>query len=517
MTMPPPLCRLVRFRTLLGATLACVAVAWGDTSNGEDASIHAGTEVVRPGLPPYFFSFNMNSITFEAALWDAAGKRVRPEVVQGMRAFPGAIYRYPGGLIANGFDWEGSLGPTEQRRPQKNVGWQQHGAPVQFGLAEYFDFLRAVGGRSWYTLNLVGWDAQTLYKELDSDVLAASNGRLAVFRRDHEQPPADWPHYYHLGNELDRSVYEWPTQKYVQRSLDSMKSIRAADPNAQFVPFLRDFDWPYRGRAGTSPARDFARDVLTALPDVQDYTLQIYYDLPSEEGKTFDVEWRSRLIRKIVDYTTSLRGKPYRVWITEFGKSKPEKAPLAYRMATTSGISGAISDADFVIAMTQQPEIQGLFLHALGGAPWWDLFRDNQGAMEPTPVYWMLRLLRENMAGEVLRTVASGTNSSNYEGGYDVRAVVLHDTKTGELTVWAINRAATPSTVAINAPLLVGKNTVAVALGYVAAHSPDGSLEHEMDVLRQAPDQFMMRKADASGQLDVILPARSVSIVRIRP
>jgi hypothetical protein len=497
------------------AAVAGFLIAGGALAYAEDVRIQAGPAVVRPALPPYFISFNMNSITFEANYWDGATRQVRPEVVQAMRAFPGAIYRYPGGLIANGFDWEGAVGPAGRRRPQKNVDWQG-GAPVQFGPAEYFDFLRQVDGRSWYVLNLVGWDGQILYKEQGSGVQAASNGRLAAFRREHEQTAADWHHYYHLGNELDRSEFQWPTEKYVQRSLDSMKAVRAADPDARFVPFLRDFDWHYRGRLGVSPAKDFARDVLAAMPEVQDYSLQIYYDRPSEEGKTFDVEWRSRLIRNIVDYTTSLRGKPYRVWITEHAKAKPEKAPQAYRLETTSGIAGAISSADFLIAMSQQPEVQGVFWHALGGGHWWDLFRSNRGAIEPTPVYWALRLLRENMAGEVLRTVTSGPNASGYEGGYDVRCLVLRNPQTGELTVWAINHATEPRALRLDVPASPGGTGPSVALGFVAARWTDGVLEHEMEVLRRQPDRYTAISPAGHGPLTITVPARSVSVARIR-
>jgi hypothetical protein len=494
--------------------LAVLAAACCYPAHSEDVYVHAGDNAARSSLPPYFISFNMNSITFEMHYWDAANRRVRPEVTQAMRAFPGAIYRYPGGLIANGFDWDGATGKPGQRRPQKNVEWHD-GAAVQFGPAEYFDFLKEVGGRSWYVLNLLGWDAQTLYKERDSSELAGSNQRLANYRHEHEQPVSDWPHYYHLGNELDRSEYQWPTEKYVQRSLDSARAVRTTDPTARFVPFLRDFDWHYRGRPGTSTAKDFARDVLTALPDLQDYSLQVYYDRPSEEGKTFDVEWRSRLIRNIIGYTTSLRGRPYRVWLTEHAKAKPESAPLPYRLATTSGISGAISSVDFLIAMTQQPEVQGVFWHALGGGHWWDLFRSNASAIEPTPVYWALRLLRENMTGEVLRTTTRSTNASRYEGGYDVRSVLLRNAQTGEVTLWAINHASETRSVAIDSPL-PGDGNVSVAAGYVAARWPDKAVEHEMDIQRESPDHFISQKLDARGQLNITLPARAVSVIRIR-
>jgi len=481
-------------------------------SGREGALVKTDNVVVRDQLPDHFISFNMNYITFEMSYWDAPKGQVKPEVIEAMRAFPGAIYRYPGGLIANAFDGEGAIGDAGQRRRQRTVSWKE-GTPVQFGPKEYFSFLTQVGGRSWYVLNLLGWDSETLYKELPSAEMAASNRRLADFRRAHDQT-VDIPHYYQLGNELDRSEYQWPTDKYIQRSLASMAVVRKADPGAKFVPFLRDFDWHYRGRPGTSTAKDFARDVLTALPDVQDFSLHVYYDRPKEEGKTFDVQWRQGLLKKFIAQTTALRGKPYRVWITENAKENPKKVPPpALRLATTSGITGAISSADFLIAMTQLPEVQGLFWHALGGGHWWDLFRMNAGRIEPTPVYWVFRLLRENMRGSVLKTETDGPNHSGYEGGYDVRSVILRD-KDGSLTIWAINHASNPTPLSVDLAGLANR-VVNVRHGFVAAKIPGGGLESEMDIVRKSTDSPVEQTIPASGQLQLQLPAQSVSAIRI--
>lgn len=477
----------------------------------EGALVKTDNVVVRGRLPDHFISFNMNYITFEMNYWDAAKGQVKPEVVEAMRSFPGAVYRYPGGLIANAFDGEGAIGAAEQRRPQRTVSWKE-GTPARFGPEEYFSFLTQVGGQSWYVLNLLGWDGETLYKELPSVDMAASNGRLADFRRAHDHTTGI-PRYYHLGNELDRSEFQWPTDKYIQRSLASIAAVRKADPGAQFVPFLRDFDWHYRGRSGTSTSKDFARDVLTALPDVQDFSLQLYYDRPKEEGKTFDVQWRLGLFKKIIAQTTALRGKPYRVWITESAKQKPQKAPPAYRLETTSGITGAVASADFLIAMTQLPEVQGVFCHALGGGHWWDLFRTNAGRIEPTPVYWAYRLLRENMGGSVLKTETVGPNLSKYDGGYDVRSVVLRN-KDGALTVWAINRAGKPTSLSLALSDFAGRR-VSVRHGFVAAKTPGGGLESEMDIVRRSIDSPIEQVVPASGQLQLQLPAQSVSAIRI--
>jgi alpha-N-arabinofuranosidase len=517
--------RVVR-RGILGAVattslfFAQIDVTWASPLDflarklGRDdtqALLTVSGEEIRPSLPSHFISFNMNFITFEMNYWDTTRGKVKAEVVEGMRAFSGAIYRYPGGLISNAFDWEGAVGDVASRRRQKTVSWKE-GTVARFGPEEYFAFLDQVGGQSWYVLNLLGWDEQALYRESSSAKLAASNQKLAEFRRVRDKT-SGIPRFYHLGNELDRSEYQWPTEKYVQRSLESLNAVRQADPDARFVPFLRDFDWHYRGRPGTSPAKDFANDVLTGLPGIEDFSLQVYYDRPSEEGKTFDVEWRQGLLKRIIAQTTALRGKPYRVWITEHAKQNPQKAPLPYRLATTSGITGAVASADFLIAMTQLPEIQGVFWHALGGGHWWDLFREADGRVEPTPVYWAFRLLRENMTGAVLKTDTAGPNESRYEGGYDVRSVVLSKPG-GNLTVWAINRAGKPTELSLSLKALKGRR-VSIRHGYVAASKPGGGLESEMDIIRESGDPPREARFSDKGVLRFTLPALSVSALRI--
>lgn len=491
-----------------------LAASFGDLIrkfNPDTAQAKVSNEVIRSALPSHFLSFNMNYITFEMSYWDAARGQVKAEVVEAMRAFPGSIYRYPGGLISNAFDWEGSVGEPLSRRPQRTVSWKE-GTSTRFGPKEYFSFLDQVGGQSWYVLNLLGWDEQVLYKEMPSRTLAESNRGLAAFRRGHDRTSAI-PRYYHLGNELDRSEYQWPTEKYIQRARESMDAVLQADPGARFVPFLRDFDWHYRGRPGTSPAKDFARDVLAGLPEVQDFSLQVYYDRPSEEGKTFDVQWRQGLLKRIIAQTTVLRGKPYRVWITEHAKQNPQKAPLPFRMATTSGITGAVASSDFLIAMTQLPEVQGVFWHALGGGHWWDLFRESDGHIEPTPVYWAFRLLRENQTGSVLKTDTEGPNESRYEGGYDVRSVVFREGENG-LTVWAINRAGKPTVLSLVMKAFAGRQ-INLRHGYVAARKPGGGLETEMDVIRDGGSEPREGAFSSSGELKLQLPALSVSAIRI--
>ena len=57
-------------------------------------------------------------------LWNDTAGRVEDEAVKWLQAFPGAVYRYPGGTESNYFDWKSAVGPKEQRAPRKAVKWK---------------------------------------------------------------------------------------------------------------------------------------------------------------------------------------------------------------------------------------------------------------------------------------------------------------------------------------------------------------------------------------------------------
>ena len=50
------------------------------------------------------------------------------------------------------------------------------------------------------------------------------------------------PRYYELGNELDRSEYQWSHEKYIERARGTIEAIGEVDQDARFVAFLREFD-----------------------------------------------------------------------------------------------------------------------------------------------------------------------------------------------------------------------------------------------------------------------------------
>ena len=398
---------------------------------------------VRERLPDTLFGFNVQHFYFQKDLWLAEKGTAEPTVIAALAFFPGALYRYPGGLVANRFAWQDSIGPPKSRHPQKSV--QSAAArPVLFGVDEYLTFVNSVAGQPLYVLNLAGWDEQQMTRELSAQDIRESNRALA----EHMRKRLDGTiRYYQLGNELDRSKYQWSHAKYVERAKDTIEAIRDVDPEARFVAFLRDFDWRYRGdgREGRfSHYEQFITDVLNGLPSVQDFSLQFYYDDPGMDNKLKQIPARLRQFNQAFDVAARVRGgKMPGVWITEHARGINLGAgKVAQRAALTSNLAAAVSTGDFMTALAQMPEVRGAAWHGLNGGPWqlFDATIEHRD-LRPRPVYWGLRVLRAIDLPVVLATRTGSPNASGYAGGYDVRTAGFTDEKGEQLGLWAVNRS----------------------------------------------------------------------------
>lgn len=470
--------------------------------------------VVRPSFPDKLFGFNINYRPFQEQLWDSHAGQVYKPILEYLSAFPGALYRYPGGLVADAFDWTNAVGPLDHRAPQRTV-FTMPPARVEFGLDEYLSLLKQVDGSFWYVLNLVGNDPMNPKKEADEHEVAAANGRLSKYILDRE---SGQERYYQLGNELDRDGYEWPIDKYISRSRSTMDAIHAVDKDARFVAFLRDFIWTYKKdkSRGVSRPEDFMAAVLKGLPEIHDYSLHHYYCGKREDGRSRDVAfWMKQLSASIKTYR-SIRGEEPNIWITEHSRQMTSDQPgKDLTIQYSSNLGGALCTADYLIAIAQVPQIKGAVWHGLNAGPW-QLFDASvhYNDLRPRPVYWMLRVLRSMDLPMVLQTSTSSPNKSGNSGGYDVRAVAFSDQSRQRLGLWLVNYDPRPVPVRVNYKPLASR-AVEVKQTFVA-----GKEGQDPDDLSLAPDQSMQSQDQAGkvtqdGALNLVLPPLSVSSVLV--
>lgn len=475
---------------------------------------------VRRQLPDTLFGFNIQHFNFQKDLWQTAASRADPEVVAALSVFKGAMYRYPGGLVANRFAWKLAMGPAASRPSQRAVKAAESG-PVLFGPAEYLEFVRQVGGMPFYVLNLVGWDERDMHNELPAATINASNAELAAFIRD-RLADRGVPRYYQLGNELDRADFQWPPDKYIERAKGTMEAIRAVDPEAHFVAFLRDFNWRYRNdpREGTvSSYEDFIREVLQGLPGVSDFSFQFYYDDPGLDQRLKLIPVRLKQFRRAIDVAREAGHlEEPRVWITEHARGiNLAEGQSMQRAYVTSNLAAAISTGDFLIALAQIPEVQGAALHGLNAGPWqvFDATIEYKD-LRPRPVYWGMRVLHAVDLPVVLRTRTASPNTSGYAGGYDTRTVALASEGGDRIGLWAVNRADRPAELrlAVNA----WKNRQIAVRHYFLSGQPGVDPDDpRIELTVELDPEPRAGKFSPSGDLRLELPASSVSSFLITP
>ncbi len=496
----------------LPATAATMQPLSSTGPGADTVTVHINPDnVIRTALPDTFFGFNVRWSQFEKDLWDEQTRATKPVVVDALKPLAHAMYRYPGGLVANEFLWEDAAQPLGDRIKLNATRRPQDDLPL-LGVDEFAAFLNKVDGRLFYTLNLVGKGNPSNIVEYPAEQMAESNRNLAEKIRS--LLPTQKPRYYELGNELDRNKYEWPADKYVSRSLASIKAIQAVDPDARFVAFLRDFNWHYKnGNKGISRYQDLIRDVLSGLPMINDYSLHMYYDGELRPGGNFlDIGSVVKHIDDTLEVARTQRpGKDLGVWITEHSRRiLVNNKNAEYAKDLTSGLGGALSSADFLIAMAQIPEVRGTAIQALNGVGRQIFDIDDHGNPKPLPIYWSLRLLSDRHEGKVLDTSTSGPSKSGYPGGYDVRATALTADK-NSLNVWLINRASTTTTVEIDYPPFSNRK-VSVTHRYMAGkENVPADDKSNVDPTIVLDEPATTSQFDAAGKARIVLPPSSVS------
>ena len=142
-------------KPLQAASLAsCEANIEVSISSKNTVSTDTKNSIVRT-LSPSFFGFNVEWVDFQQDMWDSKTLQVKPAVINWLKPFAGASYRYPGGTGSNHLNWRDTVGAQATRPVTQRVDWLGPIAP-QFGFDEYLSFIESVNGSAWYVLNING-------------------------------------------------------------------------------------------------------------------------------------------------------------------------------------------------------------------------------------------------------------------------------------------------------------------------------------------------------------------------
>lgn len=490
---------------LLAGVTWLSSLSWGQcvppvVKSANQYAIKIGSASTRE-IEEHFFGFNVDWIGFQDDLFDSSSRRVKPEIVQYLQAFPGAVYRFPGGTVANFYDWRAGVGSREARPARKVVDWKP---PISnlFGFHEYLDFLEQVGGQGWLVANLYGaYGVEQEVSEL-SDLATSWAQESAKLAKAGKPKILRWE----LGNELDRGGAGWSPEKYADRAMSIASALRVGDPGASFVAMLEDYDARKNMRA-----QEYNQRISSTLAFLKpEFANHLYYD--GKPGGP-SVQNRLQFICGNQDAITRGRGFNGHIWVTEHARWPPGKIGSPEWKANwsrTTSLEGALSVADMVIGLARIPNVEGAFLHSLSGTygPWPFFHRTSEG-LRPGVIYWTLRLMRESLLNQVLDTNTESRNDSGYVGGYDLRAVAMTNQEKSKYALWMVNRHSLPIRVKLAIPALHNQQK-STRVDTLSDNNPNAN-----NVL--VPDRLVSKRQytnlsfDNAGEVSVELPAYSVS------
>jgi alpha-N-arabinofuranosidase len=178
---------------------------------------------------------------------------LRRDTLDLLKQLDAPIYRWPGGNFVSGYDWKDGIGDRDRRPPRKNPAWTgiEHN---DFGLHEFFDFLREVKSQPFIAVNAGLGNAESAAQQVEyvnggpetpMGRLRAQNGR-----RD----PWDCL-YWAVGNEMSGNwqLGNVPIEEFVKRHNAFSQALLDVDPSIVLVA---------SGEA-VRPSSDWDRQLLT--------------------------------------------------------------------------------------------------------------------------------------------------------------------------------------------------------------------------------------------------------------
>jgi alpha-N-arabinofuranosidase len=240
---------------------AASAGASGSSSGGQSAkvAIHAGT--VERDLPPEFFGMHLDWAENATGIVKPGSGTPRADVVELLRPLRIPIFRYPGGIHADFYDWKKGVGPSRSRGGARNAFTKEKETAL-FGSPEFVDFAKQLGADACITTNF-------------GTGTPADAGAWAKWFAENGFKPS----YWEVGNEIylsgpssnepnSKEIYRSGAQ-YAREFPAFASAIKSAIPEAK-VGAIAHFD-TFAFPMAPSDNRNWTRDMLDALTVKADF------------------------------------------------------------------------------------------------------------------------------------------------------------------------------------------------------------------------------------------------------
>ncbi len=397
-------------------------------------------------------------------------------VVEELRTLPVQLLKWPGGCMADDYDWRYGIGPRDQRYGSVDQAWASWDEN-DVGTDEFIELCRLTGAEPVIGVN-AGSGSPEMAAAWVEYCNAAPDTEWGSVRaaNGHREPYA--VRYWAVGNEqwgfFERG-YAGP-DAYAERYLAFAEAMRKVDPSITLVAV---------GNPG-----DFNRVVLQRCAPHLDL-LQIHFYTPEVEVLPTDTEAAGRkiasarsfdeLFRTVREDIATVDGAEHvRVCLDEWGWARAGHAGAMF----VAAVMNAMHRAAPLVALAARAAVINV-----------DGVLDRRGErVDRTPLFDTFRLYGLAYRPYAVRTEVEGDTSDRLD------VSCLADPSTGCMTVYIVNRGSEPTVVNIDAPALVLGAPVTV---HEVVPGPDGA---------RGPSVASMSTTPWSADRE--LPPLSLTVVR---
>jgi alpha-N-arabinofuranosidase len=384
----------------------------------------------------------------------ADGDGFRTDVLDLVRAMGVSVVRYPGGNFVSGYRWEDGIGPVAQRPARLDTAWHSLETNA-FGAAEFAAWCRKAGVEPMMALNLGTRGVQEACDLLEY-CNHPSGSYWSDLRVDHGHKEPFDVRMWCLGNELDGpwQMGHKTADEYGRLAAETARAMRMIDPSLELVAC---------GSSHSSMPTfgTWEASVLEHAYDQVDYvSLHAYYqqhgdDLASFLASAVDMEAFIDDVVATADHIRARMRSPKRinlsfdewnVWYqSDFHEQGPPRDwPVAPRLIEdTYNVADAVVVGSLLITLLRHSDrvtaaCQAQLVNVIAplrsepGGPSW-----RQTSYHPFAQ--AARFAR----GTVLRVepVTPVYDTARHGEAPVVHAVATHDEESGEVVVFAVNRA----------------------------------------------------------------------------
>ncbi|HEY0186914.1 MAG TPA: alpha-N-arabinofuranosidase [Cellulomonas sp.] len=459
---------------------------------------------------------------------DAQG--FRGDVLALAREMGVSTVRYPGGNFVSGYRWEDGVGPVDQRPHRLDLAWHSTETNA-FGLHEFLAWTEAAGVQPMMAVNL---GTRGLPEALD--LLEYTNRRSGTALADQRRANgAEEPFgitFWCLGNEMDGpwQLGHKTAGEYGRLAAETARGMRQIQPDLTLVACGSS-------SSGMATFGEWEREVLEEAYDQVDMiSAHAYYheqdgDLASFLASAEDLD---HFVAAVVATADAVRARrhatkhiqlsfdEWNVWYHEDESKLPqgEDWPQAPRLEEdVYTVADAVVVGNLLISLLRNSDrvhsaSQAQLVNALApimtepGGPAW-----RQTTFHP------FALTSRHARGQVLRVAVDAPRYPNARFGESalVDAVATHDAETGEIAVFAVNRAIDgPTRLRIDLRGLAAAPRVVEALTYAHHdHHWRATKDDAGTVLPRENSTVEVGTDGAAGTLSVELPAVSWSVLRL--